>query len=202
VNKSLFTFLFAAILVLALSGCASSMNGTGGSDKLSCKAPDGVACSSLDGVYANALANNLPGLQKKGSHQKGSHSADDKSIPDPDKTSYNGINQTTPGLGDAIFTPQHIVRLWMAPWEDDEGNLHDQQYIYMIARQGRWIIEHNEQPILDKYRPTFLKTPASQAAQPEDGAKKQARVMNNQMSNPKIQTDNPNQGIPQGLGPN
>jgi hypothetical protein len=37
------------------------MSGLDGQGKFSCKAPDGIACASLAGVYANALQNNLPG---------------------------------------------------------------------------------------------------------------------------------------------
>ena len=48
-------------LALALAGCASTMSGLDGQGRFSCKAPDGIACASLSGVYANALQNHLPG---------------------------------------------------------------------------------------------------------------------------------------------
>ena len=59
--------LAAAVLVPAiLGGCASTMSGFDGGSQFACKAPDGVTCSSLSGVYANAVANNLPALRKDG----------------------------------------------------------------------------------------------------------------------------------------
>lgn len=193
-NKSILTTCLTAVTLLALSGCASSMNGMGASDKLACKAPDGVTCASLSGVYANTIANNLPGLQKR------KHTDDDKSTSTPSKTknSYaGGINQATPGTGDAIFTPQHIVRLWIAPWEDAEGDLHDQQYIYIVAEQGRWLIEHNEQPIVNRYRPTFIK---KSAAQIDDVGPKKPKVNSSSVAFPKVQSTNPSQAASGSLG--
>ena len=47
-------------LALALTGCSSLMTGLDGQGGFSCKAPDGISCASLSGVYANAVQNNLP----------------------------------------------------------------------------------------------------------------------------------------------
>ena len=47
-----------AIIAIGLSGCAGSLTGLEGESKFACKAPDGVTCSSLSGIYANAVANN------------------------------------------------------------------------------------------------------------------------------------------------
>ncbi|EXI83508.1 MAG: hypothetical protein AW12_02602 [Candidatus Accumulibacter sp. BA-94] len=45
---------FMLVLPLVLAGCAGTMSGLDGQGKFSCKAPDGIACASLAGVYANA----------------------------------------------------------------------------------------------------------------------------------------------------
>ena len=47
-------------LMLGLAGCAG-MTGLDGQGGFSCKAPDGISCASLSGVYANAVQNKLPG---------------------------------------------------------------------------------------------------------------------------------------------
>ena len=47
-------------LMLGLAGCAG-MTGLDGQGGFSCKAPDGISCASLSGIYANAVQNNLPG---------------------------------------------------------------------------------------------------------------------------------------------
>jgi conjugal transfer pilus assembly protein TraV len=151
--------LIASVLALALGGCAGSLTGMDGESKFSCKAPDGVTCSSLSGVYANAVANNLPGLRKDG---KG-----DPAVRPPAKESPDGtITGQVASSGDPLRTQARVLRIWIAPWEDTEGDLHDQSYIYVVANAGRWTIEHSQRHIVDRYRPTFIKAaPGGQALQ-------------------------------------
>jgi len=151
--------LIASVLALALGGCAGTLTGMDGESKFSCKAPDGVTCSSLSGVYANAVANNLPGLRKDG---KGDPAAQSPSKESPDGT----ITGQAASSGDPLRTQARVLRIWIAPWEDTEGDLHDQSYIYVVANAGRWTIEHSQRHIVDRYRPTFIKaTPGGQAPQ-------------------------------------
>src|SRR5438132_9742012 len=49
--------------LMMLGGCGSITGYSDAKAKFSCKAPDGVQCMSMSGVYANAMANNLPGQQ-------------------------------------------------------------------------------------------------------------------------------------------
>ena len=51
---------FALLACFALAGC-ENLSGVGGSSSFQCKAPAGVPCMSMDGVYANVRAGNLPG---------------------------------------------------------------------------------------------------------------------------------------------
>lgn len=141
---------------LAMAGCASSMSGLDSGSKFACKAPKGVACQSLSGTYANALENNLPALR----HEKGP--ADDDDSP---SLAARPITGEAPDSGDPLLTKPKILRVWIAPWEDTEGDLHDQSYIYVVANQGRWAIEHNRRQILEAYRPTSLiQSPAGPAS--------------------------------------
>ena len=57
--------LLQVIVAMALAGC-SSMSGLDAKDTFSCKAPDGVLCESMTGIYANAQQNNLPGQRVTG----------------------------------------------------------------------------------------------------------------------------------------
>ncbi|MDD5298834.1 MAG: type IV conjugative transfer system lipoprotein TraV [Rhodocyclaceae bacterium] len=142
--------LAIAILgVGGLNGCAGTMSGMTGSDsKFACKAPDGVTCSSLSGVYANAVANNLPALRKD---DKGDASGKAAMPPSPGE-----VVGHAPSSGDPIRSQPKILRVWIAPWEDTDGDLHDQSYVYVVADPGRWMLEHNQKQIIDRYRPTFL----------------------------------------------
>lgn len=154
--------ILAAVLCLSLTGCASTMGGLDGESKFACKAPDGVTCSSLSGVYANAVANNLPSLRKDGKDGKDAHAA---------KPGARITGQTA-SSGDPIRSPQKVLRIWIAPWEDGDGDLHDQSYTYVVAEKGRWQIEHNRNRIAERYRPTFINankqavTPTQQPVRP------------------------------------
>ena len=58
--KSAARVLLIAASALLVSGCASKLAGLGGSQSYACKAPEGVLCTSVAGVYTNSLQNNLP----------------------------------------------------------------------------------------------------------------------------------------------
>lgn len=132
-----------AAFVLSLMGCAS-ITGTGGSDKYGCKAPDGVLCSSVGGVYANSIQNNLPAQKAATGH------ADDKVqfIVAPAQSVREPMTTGSP-----IRSAPRVLRVWVAPWEDSDGDLRDQSYFYVTVDGGRWLIERNRQNIRDEYAP-------------------------------------------------
>lgn len=139
--------LFALSVPALTAGCAS-MTGLDGESRFACRAPDGVTCHPLSNVYAHAVANNLAVLRQ-----------DDK--PESRKIEKAGeIIGRAPSSGDPIRTQPKVLRVWIAPWEDSDGDLHDQSYIYVVANTGRWVIEHNQKRIVDRYRPTFLRPEA------------------------------------------
>ena len=49
----------------ALSGCAGTMSGIGGSGEYACTAPEGVSCMSVTGLNANVTNRSLPGMQPR-----------------------------------------------------------------------------------------------------------------------------------------
>lgn len=151
------------MLALSLTGC-STLSGYDGSSSFSCKAPDGVSCSSLSGVYANASQNNLPGLQAtitNETNSKEKNSSGDKTNPSVLQAgSHFGITGKPLNSGDPIYKPSKVLRVWIAPWQDEDGDLHDQSYVYMVADYGHWVIEHNQHRIMDQYQPTNLTTGA------------------------------------------
>lgn len=136
-----------AIVAFGLTGCAGTLTGLEGESKFACKAPDGVTCSSLSGIYANAVANNLPALRKDRKSELTSTTQAKDSV----------INGQVASSGDPLRIQPTVLRIWIAPWEDTDGDLHDQSYLYVVANAGRWAIEHSQRQIVDRYRPTFLK---------------------------------------------
>jgi conjugal transfer pilus assembly protein TraV len=50
-----------------------------------------------------------------------------------------------------------LLRLWIKPWEDADGDLYDQGYVYVRVDNGQWLIDHVQRQIRDAYAP--LKAP-------------------------------------------
>lgn len=75
----------------------------------------------------------------------------------PSKTDGNQTNATrrTPYSGMPIRTPVKVLRVWIAPWEDKDGDLRDQSYVYLALNESRWQIGHNLENIIDEYRPNI-----------------------------------------------
>jgi len=137
------------IIFLLLAGCA----GVDSESHFKCKAPEGVGCSSLSGTYANALEDNLPGSQVK------------KTVSDNKEPKERGITGVAPESGTPVLSQPIILRVWVAPWEDNRNVLHDQAYLYAVVDPGSWQIAHSKKRISEKYRavtPVAQRAPAEQ----------------------------------------
>lgn len=126
----------ALLATTLLSGCLS-MTGLTGNEKFACKAPDGVSCTSVSGVYANAQQNNLPALQAR--------ARADTSAPATDAAPARPGTSALPVMaaGMPIRSQPRMLRIWVAPWRDEDDALHDQSYLYMMIDPGQWQVEHS-----------------------------------------------------------
>ena len=143
-----------------LGGCASTMSGLGGEGSYACKAPVGSQCTSVSGVYANSIHGQPPA------------SALPKPARPPASTAAaaTAVSASTapPGLGappSALRSQPRVLRLWIAPWEDADGDLHEASVVHVLVDTGRWLIERvlpaNRQRV-DAVRPPIPSTaPAS-----------------------------------------
>ena len=155
----------AAVLVSVLSGCTSIGSGLDSDTKFKCQAPEGVPCMSATGAYANSLSGNLPGLVSQTSAETGTKPA---AASEAVATSIQdaGIKRRTiVNTGTALRSAPRVIRLWIAPWEDSDGDLHDQMYLYLTVDPGRWVIEHNRRNIRPEFASATLKNaPLSEVA--------------------------------------
>jgi conjugal transfer pilus assembly protein TraV len=143
----------AALLVL--SGCASTMSGIGGVDGYACKAPEGALCTSVSGVYANSVA----GKPRPATPL-------DKKSPTPGPAPY-GASPIAPERPAAqasasLRSNPRLLRLWIAPWEDADGDLHEAAIVHVVVDSGRWLIEHvrpASRPRLDGVAPPVAPAP-------------------------------------------
>lgn len=150
-------YLILLILSVMLSAC--SLTGLDSSDDLACKAPDGVSCMSATGVYTNSLSDNLPAQRSVSSAESSSSSTSEANAPTNSMSKDSAIRRAQiPGTGTAIRSAPRVLRLWVAPWEDSDGDLHDQFYVYLTVDPGRWVIEHQRNKIQQEYSPTTLKS--------------------------------------------
>jgi conjugal transfer pilus assembly protein TraV len=156
----------SALGLLGVLGGCSNMSGLGGSAQMSCAAPPGVPCMSVSGVHANASAGTLPS-------QRGAAAPSPADLtPDPTSRAAQASGQPVarltplvaasddpPALG-AIRSEPTLIRIWIAPWEDSDGDLHSDSYVYLQVDSGRWLIEHNR----ERVRRQFAPMPATAAA--------------------------------------
>lgn len=122
-----------------LTGCGG-LSGLGGGSSYACKAPNGVACNSVSGNYANAIQHNLPS-------QRNSQSVSGEKVAIPQPSAVTDIVTS----GTPIRSKPKTARVWIAPWEDSDGDLREQSYAYVVVDNGRWLIEHNRRSIAKAY---------------------------------------------------
>ena len=122
--RSLIRLSLAGLTVLLSTGCATQYG---------CKGmPDDPVCLSTTEAYQLT----------------------DKALPEApkaDATSQPGVpvskpspvqRQPVPKIDDPtpIRTPAQVMRIWIAPWEDSEGDLMVSNYVYTELEPRRWMI--------------------------------------------------------------
>lgn len=142
-----------------LSGCASSLSGVGGISDYACKAPQGASCMSVSGVYANTThgALRIPMADKPAASALAAYGATQR--PSPTSTI------ATPPA--ALRSAPRILRMWVAPWEDADGDLHEEGVVHVLVDTGRWLVEHvrpSPRSRMDRVMPPAAPSPGTPAA--------------------------------------
>jgi conjugal transfer pilus assembly protein TraV len=175
-----------AILLLlpTLSACVN-LAGLEGKSEFACKAPDGVVCTSVSGVYANALAGVLPAQQSQGQAKakakatradavEGEHQ---ESGVEPRPYGATVSVTSTPTPGTPLLSPPKVLRLWLAPRVDEDGDLHDASFLYVMWHRGEWQIEHTRRQVQRQFTPVSapIASGAADATARKDGIRQNAR---------------------------
>ena len=76
--------------------------------------------------------------------------------------------------GMPIRSQPRMLRVWIAPWRDEDDTLHDQSYLYMVIDPGQWQVEHNSaatvQRTMRRLQPLgTARMPAADAGAPTRG---------------------------------
>lgn len=131
------------IIPVLIAGC--SITGFSGGSKFKCEMPDGTRCQSVTTTLnqaRNGELNNAPTKEQ----------VEVKEAPTDMGTIPIRLTSTVPATT-AIRTVPRELRIWIAPFEDTDGDLNDEQRIYMTIDSGRWLIEHSRRTIKDRYKP-------------------------------------------------
>ncbi|MCK9172177.1 MAG: type IV conjugative transfer system lipoprotein TraV [Desulfuromonas thiophila] len=127
-------FVLSAFL---LGACSAGYN---------CKGmPEGVSCMSAREVYnATEYAEYLgtPAMSKDEEGKgEGKEDAGQKQqtapVANPYATAVQGYQQDNPL---PIRTPEQVMEIWVAPWEDNQGSLHMASTIYTEIEKRRWTV--------------------------------------------------------------
>ena len=117
--------IVVVLLTALLGGCATQYG---------CKGmPDDPTCLSTTEAY-QLTDKALPEAPKVDAAVQPSVSVS-KLSPPPQRQPVPKIDDPTP-----IRTPAQVMRIWIAPWEDSEGDLMVSNYVYTELEPRRWMI--------------------------------------------------------------
>lgn len=159
--------VLVVLIVVPLAGGCTSFSGLDAKGSFACPLPDGVTCLSVTEVYGESLRNTLPGQQPGGRAPKQPPDAKpgpSGGTPSPSGTAYRTAHPAPPSSGAPIRSAPRILRIWIAPYEDSDGDLRDQSHIYVTVDPGGWEIAHTRRAIRDRFMSIRAIEPASQAA--------------------------------------
>lgn len=151
------TGLLAGLSVF-VSGCASSMAGYEAQNRPACSSTnDGMPCTNMTDIYKASSTGRIPTQQPKpGADQVGSNDA-----PVWGATAPANANRAILQSGVPVRTPPRVLRALIFPWEDANGVVSDQKLIYITLDSGRWMLDQNQQNLVDEFAPTRLRQSAN-----------------------------------------
>lgn len=161
-------------VMLNLSGCAGSVSAYGGESKFNCEVKlEGIPCNSISGTDRNHAAGKLPHQQnEKNASSPEAVAAKLAELRAQPQITANAMPGMASGKPTETISPRQMVtanttgmplriqervlRVWMAPFEDEDGSLHDQKFIFMAVTKGSWQIESNRiNPMNNGYKQVF-----------------------------------------------
>lgn len=147
-----FHLIIVLLGVLLLSGCSTSPN-------YACGTPQSGKCQSVSDSYLSALGKKLKGnaTATKTTNTTGK----------PAVEASARVTQYIPE-GVAIRSLPQVMRVWIAPWEDNNGVFHDQSYSYFVADAGEWSLRANTEKSLYPNGYALLARPTDKTAAPAD----------------------------------
>lgn len=153
--KSIARLGAVAALITLTTGCASALSI--GSPKYACSGlPEGAACQSTRDIYEATHDGSVPlklekpedqqtkkqnkRTRKQAAAQENTSDAIHETAANKDPVVDNYVAPRLPDRPIPIRTPAEVMRIWVAPWEDVNGDLVTNGYIYTEIEPRRWVI--------------------------------------------------------------
>ncbi len=169
------TRLLPLLALSLLTACASNLSGLDGSDTHSCPYSEGVTCKPMSQVYEEStqgLASTAPATTEQ-ARALDTAQADPVAAPRP----RTGFASVTEAGQVPLRTRPSVMRVWVAPWEDADGDLHEAAWIALRVDDGHWNIDHLRERLREGFSAALTPPPAAEApaAKPAAAANTLAR---------------------------
>lgn len=125
-----------AIMAASLSLAACTTTGLDSSSRFKCSYDNTAGCESISQTFSSSISGQKNGMAN-------------------DAAQVNNALRKTPYSGMPVRTPVSVLRIWVAPWEDLDHDLRDQSFMYVALNESKWQIAHNQESIINEYRPTI-----------------------------------------------
>ncbi len=113
---------------------------------------EGEKCDPISVVYEKKiLGEGDSALKEKQKKKKPSGEVEERASLTEDEMTVRGLTYEEEK---PLRLPPRVIRIWIAPWEDADGDLHQPSYIYseISPKRGRWLFGEKEfvtgQPLL------------------------------------------------------
>ena len=159
----------ALVAAAVFSGCAN-MSGLDAAPSFGCKAPVGVKCDSVSGTYHNAVQNNLPA---RAAGASGAAAAGRPASPAGPRsgTPLVAVSTRATGTGDPgayaampLLSGPKVRSLWIKAWEDADGDLVGESFVFVRVADSRWLVDHVQQRSREPFAPVRAARPLPAAA--------------------------------------
>lgn len=145
-------FALSLLSLVMLQGCATSYGCKGHPNDPICK-------SAVESYKATEGSKTLNPTTSK----EEAHSGPLASAPSGQKTS-GGLTEIAPRIEDptAIRSAPKVMRIWIAPWEDADGDLQAPSYVFTELQPRRWVIGRPQEvsrPLLKPLQVASRKAP-------------------------------------------
>lgn len=156
--------IWALTAATMLHGC-TNLSGYDAETDFKCKAPQGVRCQSVSGVYANIKAGNESTSSPVSTSTANATTQRLDAVPRlPLPAARNMGAGQPPNYMSAIRSEPTVLRTWVMTYRDSDGDIVDQSYLYLTMDTGQWLVEHNIALMQEAFEPAKPSDPSAKDA--------------------------------------